>query len=428
MTAGLLNITDQGHFGRGFSVSGQPRGMVMADLNADGFADIALLTSDNNAGDPPDWGLLRVVTASNPDDVDDGLSVSAGIGPNLINFTLPISIAAGDFDGDGKREIVLVQTLDGQSAQIVLNIYEILTTQDGKIAPQALRQAASVTVPSPAGDVIWSVQVLAGDFDGVVNLATGLPVDEIVLVVNNGNQLTLQTFRVSTQSTSPLTFALTLATTFVSADTVYTNGETQGDPLFAAAGRLEWFNPAEQVVVAYTASDANQQTFWYPVAVFTLDSDLGITQASSIITGFGNAGLALGNFDQDLGLNSPPNLEIARVLESGVTAAPYVEILRVDPTNGFALSVASNTLVPALGPALAGAQGLVAGDAQGRSLLLGPPNKVTITNYQQPEIILDAPPMHVASAARASRTPPPMPSWRNCGGSGAASACRLARA
>ena len=40
-------------------------------------------------------------------------------------------------------------------------------------------------------------------------------------------------------------------------------------------------------------------------------------------------------------------------------------------------------------------QNLAVGDLQGRSLALGPPEKVTVTGSIQPQVILGLPPMHI---------------------------------
>ncbi|WP_434150521.1 hypothetical protein ACR2R6_03145 [Methylocaldum gracile subsp. desertum] len=401
MTEGLVNVRDQdpnGFITKGFSLSGNPHGMAMDDFNGDGFADIALLTADAVGSTS---GLLRIVTANDVNNLDAGLFASNGVGPFQFNFTNPISITTGDFNGDGKPEVAIAQPFSSGGAQLLLQIYEIVTTQDGKIASQALRQAASVVLNSPvSGQVIWSLKVVAGSFDGNVNATTGLPTDEIVLVVNNGDNLTLQSFRVQPQSTNPLNFDITLINTFVSPDSLYTNGNTAGDPLLATSGHLDWFNPAEQVVAAYTyLTDSTGNNFSWKAAVFTLDSQLNIAQAASIDTGGAvNLGLAVGNFDEDLGPDSPPNLEIARVLSFSLPMSqnqPYLEILRADPANSFALSVASNMSILGFPPFFNSPLLLVAGDTQGRSLLLGPPEKVTVTNHIQPDTILGLPPMHV---------------------------------
>ncbi|WP_373507588.1 FG-GAP repeat domain-containing protein [Thiocapsa sp.] len=404
MTEGLVNVTDQDHFGRGFAVSGAPRGMVMADFDGDGFADIALLTASSEGST---GGLLRILGANNVGNPDAGLFVSNGIGPPSINFDNPISITTGDMDGDGTPEVVIAQPFPVQGGRFLVQIYEVVLTSEGKIAPDALRQVASATFDSPAGNVIWSLEVVAGNFDGVVDPTSGLPTDELVLVINNGDQLTLEAFRAKPTSTKPLALDITVEQTYVSPDTLYTDGGTAGAPLLVASARLDWFDPdptqfspSPQIVVSYTRLiDPGGSTWESVVAVFGLDSALEITEKSSITTGEG-LGMALGNFDGDVASGSSPNLEIALVtseLEGNLVKAA-IQILSVDPADGFALSVTSNNPVDDLPPDFYEQVPLVAGDTQGRSLRLGSPNKVTINSYLQPEILLGAPPMHVAWA------------------------------
>jgi hypothetical protein len=394
---GGINVRDQdpnGPITHGFPFPRVPQAMTMSDFNGDGFADVAVLAADAPSSTS---GLLQIITANDVNNLAAGLFISDGVGPFQFNFANPISIATGDFNGDGNPEVAIAQPFPLQGAQLLLQIYEVVTTQDGTIASQALQEAASVVLDSPDGNVIWSLKAVAGNFDGNVDATTGHPTDELVLVVNNGDDLTLQSFRVQPQSTNPLAFNITLANTFVSPDMLYTNGNTAGDPLLATSGHLDWFNPAEQIVAAYTfLVDPPSQTFNYKAAVFTLDSQLNINQAASISTGIDNLGLAVGNFDQDLGPGSPPNLEIARVLAFNSPAEqPYLEILQADPANNFALGIASQTSIPALPAGFDSQVALVAGDTQGRSLLLGPPEIATVTAHIQPDTILGLPPMHV---------------------------------
>jgi hypothetical protein len=112
-------------------------------------------------------------------------------------------------------------------------------------------------------------------------------------------------------------------------------------------------------------------------------------------------GVALGDFHFDLQdpESTPPNLEIAALVGCGEpdsTVSFEVQIFAADPSNDFALTfldwypldLAPTGEAAYLTP-------FVASDTQGRSLLLGPPTKVTINEHSQPRIVMGSPPMHI---------------------------------
>ena len=82
-----------------------------------------------------------------------------------------------------------------------------------------------------------------------------------------------------------------------------------------------------------------------------------------------------------------------------------MQTYNVNPAGNFAIS-------PGLGAALLGCAnvqgqwaGIATGDTQGRSLILGPPSKLT-AKHTQPELILGAPPMHVDYVTPANSSGP----------------------
>ena len=186
MTDGLVNIRDQdpaGFVTKGFSVSGNPRGMAMADFNGDGFADIALLTADAVGSTS---GLLRIVTANDVNNLDAGLFVSNGIGPNssisTSIFRSPQAISTGT-EGGGRHRTG--GPLNG--GELLIYVFEVVTNPDGTIANQALRQVAASTV---AINGVAETALTAGDYDGVLN-ANGLPDAELVIAYRFGANLAM---------------------------------------------------------------------------------------------------------------------------------------------------------------------------------------------------------------------------------------------
>ncbi len=412
---GGINVRDQdpnGFITKGFPFPRTPQGMAMADFNADGFADIAVLAGDDPGSTS---GLLQIVTANNVNNLDDGLFVSDGVGPQFINFSTPIAITTGDFNGDGRPEVAIEQALPLGGTKILVYIFEVLAGETGTIANHALQQVASVTLDSPLGEV-FEVALVAGNYAGINNPDTSLPMDNPVLVLHNGSNLTAQSLKVTVQSTDPLSFDIVPAQTLVIADTLPTSGAGTFDSLKGVkSGRFNWFGATDQVVVASRVLSVLFISS-YVVEILTLDSSLNFSVGGSQIyvgeeeqvldlalTATARPGavlaIALGNFDNRNSDGTPNfNLEIA-VLLGGRNTSPNpfaLEIFQVDPTNNFSLTFASNNgILPESRFPCNCTLALVAGDTQGRSLRLGPPEKVTINNDIRPDIILGMPPMHI---------------------------------
>jgi hypothetical protein len=382
MTDGLVNIRDQdpaGFVAKGFSVSGNPRGMAMADFNGDGFADIALLTADAIGSTS---GLVRIVTANDVNNLDAGLFVSNGIGPEFVNFNIDISIAAGDFNGDGKAEVAIAQAAPLNGGEILIYVFEVVTNQDGTIANQALRQVATSTV---AINGVAETALTAGDYDGVLNASTDLPDDELVIAYRFGANLAMNSIDVVPDANNPGSYQLiprgnTLLSTVLDSDSNAVAG--------LASGRLDWFGDTDQLVVAFNSQGTGI------ISVFTFDNDLnfragGGSSQSPLMA------MALGNYAQVLGQNDPPNLQIAVVMAESAGSLQLI-INRVDPSNNFSVSAVSQTqILQGSSPSEIDEILMVSGDTQGRSLLLGPPEKVTVVSHIQPDTILGLPPMHV---------------------------------
>jgi hypothetical protein len=400
---GLLTVRDQNPGGQpvtaSTSLSGNGVGLVMTDFNFDGFADVALLT----ANAPGPGGLLRIVSANDPNDVGQGFYVSTGVSPQGIDFTRPIGMATGNFFGDGTRQIVLAQPTTAGGSQFVVQVYRVAVNKNGTFPPQALSLAASGTFSScqsqaragggtDAPPCLLSLTVLAGNFTAAITPTGGLPQDQFVVVAQAGSNLTIQSF---TMQTSPTT-AIVPVGTFTALDQLATSGQFL-NPVTAIAAPLDWFSGASQVIIAYTAITNSVLT--NPVNVFVSDSQLNWSQASP--GGFESdvgpvAAMAAGNYDRAIGLGNPPNLELAVVTFASFGSSFLLFVFEVDPANGYIYQRGSVTpILPGVPAGFNTPMALAAGDLQGRSMLLGPPNKVTITQHKQPEVVIGAPPMHV---------------------------------
>jgi len=382
---GGINVQDpnpNGPVTEGFPFPSTPQAITMADFTGDGYADVAVLAA-NSPGSTS--GLLQIITANDVTNFNAGLFVSNGVAPPF-KFTLNMSITAGDFDADGKAEVVIAQPVNGQ--QILINIYEVVTNQNGTIANPALQQVASFTLDVIFGQNggVTQTWLTAGDYDGVINANTGLPDDELVVAYRWNLALVMQSFDVVPSSTNSNALVITPKATQDVAD-------LQNTDAFAGltSGRLDWFRPTEQVVFATNSDGVGL------AAVYTFDSQLNFQAGNGNIYSTRQlVSLALGNYDQTLGPNDPPNLEVALLAADSSSNSYHLVISQAGVTNNFTFSQVSDTqILSGVTPSSSNALLLAAGDAQGRSLLLGPPSIVRLSQHYQPEVVLDAPPMHV---------------------------------
>lgn len=158
--------------------------------------------------------------------------------------------------------------------------------------------------------------------------------------------------------------------------------------VIAKSAKLNWFGATtEQVVIAAAASGGTEGSVW----IYSFSPDLQFLQDVAkfpVAPADANlSDLAIGNFAK----SGEPDLQLA-VLFADADGPIFVSIFATDPSNHFALTPTDN---PAFVSAGATNAVLAAGDTQGRSLLLGAPLKVAVTNSIQPDVILGMPPMHI---------------------------------
>jgi hypothetical protein len=177
------------------------------------------------------------------------------------------------------------------------------------------------------------------------------------------------------------------------------------------AGRLDWFSPYDYAVLV---GGNNIQ-----ILNFTTDGNLtpGTRGPGLPVVGCVND-VAVGNFNNTVANPNPPpattidpTLQIAVLTsnkcDGGIAGGIGVTLYNVDPQTFF-VSILGTLVLPssAMPPTFAGLyQNLAVGDLQGRSLALGPPQKVTVTGSIQPQVILGLPPMHIDFIQDANHLP-----------------------
>ncbi len=395
MTPNSVNIHNKdpnGTVNVNFAVSGYPRGLVMDDFTGDGFADAAIVTA---AGFGDTSGVIRIVTVNNVMDINAGVFSNNGVGPKFVNFNKPVSITSGDFNGDGKRQIAIANLFEG--GRLLLYIYDIEVSHDNQGAITAINfiESAFLNYNATSIDLI-SAELKAGDFDGVLNQKTARSDDELVLALHFGDQIDLRTLKVVEQSTDPDKFTIVPV---ISKELVKDVATTSGTLIQLESERFAWFAPLHQIAVLYFKDNKPFLAFATTDSVLNIDIastwDLGNDFASTTKV----LGMAIGNFDQANAFTDSFSLQVAVVIKD--LSVPLDMrfsglVYQILAEHQFELEILTEFSFLTAPPAINTFKlGLTAGDVQGRSLQLGQPQKVTLTDHSQPSIIMGAPPMHI---------------------------------
>ena len=172
-----------------FPIPAQGFGLAVGDLNNDGIPDLAVTTPFDAGvniflGD----GTGKFTPVNNPG--TGTLPTVAGFVPGI--FAGPSSVAIGDFNGDGKQDVIVA--LEGIGALAVLP-----GNGDGTLGTPLLY----ATAPNIAA-------VAIGDFNGDGKLdwvaATSNPVDSVSMALGRGDG-TFQAERIFTADNAPVWFA-----------------------------------------------------------------------------------------------------------------------------------------------------------------------------------------------------------------------------
>lgn len=381
--------------------------VVMADLDGDGYLEavIAYLGQDAH-GQPTE--ALRIVKAVDPSDILKGLQ----FGPELLFqgplglFAAPLStLRTGDVNGDGQPEIL---GFNGTALSVAA------------VDPTTLAISVATRVSLPSGESMSTFNMIAGRFRPTSSCSTC----EDVLVIgqrhgDTAKRLTRYAFGLDPALPRNLDIKF------------YTRAVSGSRPesivhVFLSKGPLRDFANGRDLVVVGVAELRKS-------SVEILESDpnldfklVSVTTASQkVANGQGCLyGLAVGNFDDRTKSDEHAvTLQIAtlwRQISPGVVTEVTcsnaavvvldlglrplgVRLWSITPTtthkpgnaNPDWLSIVSESEVLApIGQASSFAS-LHVGDLQGRSLVLGAPEKVTIFGHIQPDLVLGIPPMHI---------------------------------
>jgi hypothetical protein len=351
--------------------------------------------------------FMQALGASNPQDTSSGLVVGSLVGPvastfNQTQFVLyALGVTAGVFmdpqPGTPRpnAQLATVYSTDGQS--LTVTFYGI----DSNLNVSATGTSLKLNLNLGSGYSVYpfSIAIAAGRFNGGThdqlavlyapyNLDSGASPQVMVTTVDFNGGTPLQ------QTTTNTGFTLNP-----------TGGPALFPSLYAVKGKFNWFSDSDQLALSVSNNGSNGTS----IGVMSFDASLIGTMGTPFTQPAPSchAGLAVGRFDnQTANGQINPNLQLADISTScSNSGLVYANIYNVgqDQTNPnifvIETQLASQTNISSyIGQPYGSLQTpvtLTAGDEQGRSLALGPPEKVSVAGHSQADNVLEVPPMHV---------------------------------
>lgn len=338
--------------------------IASGDFRLDGLQEVVIASRSG----------IRLVSAVDPADFLKGLHA----GPKAEFQAYPLvrpAIAVGDFNGDGYPEIaVLYESLLEMRGQ--LNIYEV----DRQTLGLQLRYSQAFTNPNSG---LRAASLAAGRFGTTLH-------DQLLLGYD------------TTESPLALmSFDFVNSVTPVLKNTQIVEGASPQELDFQTA-RFDPLSPFSQVAVKSNNGPPSIQ-----VGIVSMANDLTI-RLPKFLTLPGVAcsvgGLAVGNFARTEPVPQDPSKtqrslkDQLAISTSNCAGSLGVNIYNVDPPEDAGQDFVINpsaVLSRTLSQTRDRNFPIVAGDIQGRSVVLGQPVKVVMQDTAQPSVIAAMPPMHV---------------------------------
>jgi hypothetical protein len=354
---------------------------VVADFTQDGFDDLALGLAD---------GRILVVSPNSTDPLAQPYSGSFHSTNPITTLNLLLAMAAGDFNGDGRKELAgltVVPYDQPGGGSLVLVIY----TVDPQSLAVTTISKLPLTMPSNVNgsNPITRASIARGKFNTLAH-------DQLaVAFATNSGPTIVEVIDFTPNPLTPVEKLPALTASTVSIPIGYLQIQTGQFGLAANPS-----NPYDQVVFHLSSGSDNGRFFEVLLAdptSLTLTAHSGVTY-NQVPCAAAN-GVQVGNFDhrQSNQAGHDPDSQIAFMFCNGNATAYGLNIYNVNPsTFDIVQPPVSSLSVPAsFVPTQGQGATFVATDLQGRSLTLGAPTKITIDSAISPSVIVSAPPMHV---------------------------------
>jgi hypothetical protein len=404
-----------------FNLPAESTWMALGDFDGDNFDEVLLFS--------PVPVTLTVFKPKNLTDYYQGLEKVA-----TIEFLHPVPLVSApysdllvaDLNGDGNLEVAWVDgglvTMTSNNITFPIRIVTIcggnLSASGGACSgktPYTVIEAPTIkvdvdTVPHAFDRflAVENVLLTAGNYDGKI---TG-PLDAELFVAliakvhsttGHGPSEVDTLIPLAYDFDQDLNAAPSPSNDWSKDPTLIIDNTNVGGWTAVDSGRLNWFRDADQVILAGTGHTAN--TFFMGTLTFGDDLSMnhipysdftvpGITGVVAAKIGRFNPTSLQGpaDFDQQIAvLYTKPYYD--KFFDKYFSEA-YVDIYAVDPSNNFKPSIASHTQV-GHADTTEFPMVLSVGDLQGRSLTLGHPEIVRVSNHTQPSVVLGMPPSHV---------------------------------
>ncbi len=371
----------------------------MGDFNKDGYQDILYVS--NNAAQA--WTAR---CTGDPFNTCTG-APSAGLiaGPALsLTTTGPYAGApvTGDFNGDGIVDAAWPAY--DSSDKIIIEMVSVCPAAgvvvDGTTCSQALQIVPFMTIDLNASLNLTgkslsrpTVDIGAGNFDGAIDTDTGRADDELVVALadqdNSFATVTAYDYDVDTGkmvSKGSETFDIE-------------HNDDNGAQVFVEGVQLDPNSQRYQAAFSYTKSGGSVPHRGV-ITVISFDGNLNMTVSSTTLANNSKTrifGMAVGRFD-------PPNtvtgdIDFAKqiaLLISHNDSDTQIQVFSAPAATTFTPKEESRTNITSdtYNKDSMQLSALTAGDLQGRSLVLGEPDKITVSSTQV-DVVVGLPPMHV---------------------------------
>ncbi len=364
----------------------QGASLATGDFKGDGFNEVVIASKSG----------VRVVGAVDPEDSSKGIfSGPVWKADDYKGSNANLSVAVGDFAGDGQHEVALSYGSSDKTRTLL-----VILTVDPKTLTLKYKSELLLVLHGPT--FATGVSLAAGRFGTTLH-------DQLAVGVYAYKQIEPQ-HRLEIRS-----FDFDSSLQPIQKDAVATDFPSGGEVVLEN-GRFNPVSPYDQAAIKY---DLGRGAVRLGIASFDNTLKIRLPAFTVAPVSCSKPGLAVGNFSRTEPVPQDPSktqlsftLQLAIKTDNCAGRDVGLNIFNVnppktadgeftvDPKQAFTKTTNDATWLSFLNAAI------VAGDIQGRSFVLGQPTKVVIQETAQPSVIAAMPPMHVDFTAPAGSKDP----------------------